>query len=766
MTTTLARGASSAGTKNEDLSWEPLILNPAEANDAHELALLRLSDRVWRVTDTLEQQVRDLAETRLRKEKAPPEAIAAGEREITGGRPLDQYGRWVHYPWSGRLVHLLPPAEFRELRLDRNRHKVTRGEQTTLDRLTVGIVGLSVGNAIANTLALEGTCGHLRLADFDHLSLSNLNRIRAGVEAIGLPKTVLAARQILEIDPYVSLSLCHGGLTPDAIVEFLTGPPAVDVVIDECDDLRLKVLLRETARSRGLPVLMATSDRGMMDVERFDLEPERPLFHGLVGDITAASIPLKPSMEERVKLVTAIVGLDTLSPRIGASMLEIGETITTWPQLGSDVTLGGAAMTVAVRRLALGQTLPSGRRYLDMEQALTADLMLATTAPAAAGPIEEQVDERVPEFVRFVVLQGILAPSAGNCQPWRFTWEGDTLSVIHDRARSQNLMDAERRTALVALGAAIENIRIAAAHRGQATSIEAFPVRDDPNRVAALRFTPDAAAITSPAARLFSAVARRATNRRLGTGEPLSKRAHETLTGVAREFGVHLDLLTDDVSIAEAGRIAGAADRVRFFHPDLHAELISELRWSAETAETTRDGIDLATLELTAAEVAAMRLVARADVAAFLRDLQTGGQAVEELAGKAFRSSSAVALVTANGDRPADFLRGGQAIERLWLAATALGLAVHPWTTAPYLVEVLRTDQATIFTQSERDRLHDLGTRLDRLFPQTVGRPRLMLLRLFVAEPPSARALRLPLSRVLSAGRNGRIDPIIEENHR
>ncbi len=154
----------------------------------------------------------------------------------------------------------------------------------------------------------------------------------------------------------------------------------------------LKVLLREVARSRGLPVLMATSDRGMMDVERFDLEPGRPLFHGLVGDVAAADIPLKPSMEEKVKLVTAIVGLDTLSARIGASMLEIGETITTWPQLGSDVTLGGAAMTVAVRRLALGQSLPSGRRYLDMEQVLTAELPIAVGRPKrtrVAEPVAE-----------------------------------------------------------------------------------------------------------------------------------------------------------------------------------------------------------------------------------------------------------------------------------------------------------------------------------------------------------------------------------------
>jgi hypothetical protein len=180
--------------------------------------------------------------------------------------------------------------------------------------------------------------------------------------------------------------------------------------------------------------------------------------------------------------------------------------------------------------------------------------------------------------------------------------------------------------------------------------------------------------------------------------------------------------------------------------------LISELRWSPEAAESTRDGVDLATLELKASEVAAMRLVARADVAAFLRDLQAGGHAVDELAGKAMRASSAVALVTADGSGPADLLRGGQAVERLWLTATDLGLAVHPWTTATYLVDLVRTEKATIFTPLERETLLDLGTRLDRLFPRSAGRPRLMLARIFVGEPPSARALRLPLERILRFG--------------
>ena len=52
----------------------------------------------------------------------------------------------------------------------------------------------------------------------------------------------------------------------------------------------MKVLVREAARALRLPVLMATSDRGLVDVERFDLEPSRPILHGLLGDLDSARL--------------------------------------------------------------------------------------------------------------------------------------------------------------------------------------------------------------------------------------------------------------------------------------------------------------------------------------------------------------------------------------------------------------------------------------------------------------------------------------------
>ena len=111
--------------------------------------------------------------------------------------------RWAYYPWRRTVVAVLGPRAFRAVRLDRNRNMITADEQTRLGALRIGVVGLSVGHVIAHTLAAQGLCGELRLADFDRIELSNLNRVPATVLDLGLNKAEVAARRIAELDPYL-----------------------------------------------------------------------------------------------------------------------------------------------------------------------------------------------------------------------------------------------------------------------------------------------------------------------------------------------------------------------------------------------------------------------------------------------------------------------------------------------------------------------------------------------------------------------------------
>lgn len=345
----------------------PVLYNLTNAADNEGYHRLLQQKPHIQLYDTVASQLNELMRCRRPSEvlnDSDVEKLAAAHLQ---GVPLNQYGLWVYYPWSERMVHFLPEEEFIELRTDRNRNKITVAERDLLRQKTVGVVGLSVGQSVALTLAMERGCGCIKIADFDTLEITNLNRIRAGVHNLSLKKTVVVAREIAEIDPFLKVICFDEGLTESNMYDFFFGNEPIDVIIDECDGLSTKLKLRQFARTHGIPVLMDTSDRGMLDIERFDLEPQRPLFHGLIDESILPKENELLSDQKRIALSVQIAGLDQISPRLKASIPEIKKTLSTWPQLASAVTMGGGATAEVCRLILLNEITSSGRYYIDIK---------------------------------------------------------------------------------------------------------------------------------------------------------------------------------------------------------------------------------------------------------------------------------------------------------------------------------------------------------------------------------------------------------------
>ncbi|MEK7066766.1 MAG: ThiF family adenylyltransferase [Patescibacteria group bacterium] len=296
--------------------------------------------------------------------------------------PLDDFLKnhgikdiWIYYPARDIAVRCLPEDLYFKLRTARNRNIITQDEQINYRNTKVGVVGLSVGSAVLSALVMSGGPKVLKIADFDTVEISNLNRINATLLDIGADKTAVAAREIWELDPFADLHLYPSGVSDDNLTVFITGEPKLDIFIDEMDSVEMKARARLVCRENKIPVLMATDngDDVLLDVERYDLEPERPIFHGLVEEKEVMNAK-NLNYQQWVELATKIVDPKYLPESMRQSLSEIGKTIAAIPQLGPTASVAGTAIAYAVRRIVNNQTMPSGRYVVSLEKCLGQDL--------------------------------------------------------------------------------------------------------------------------------------------------------------------------------------------------------------------------------------------------------------------------------------------------------------------------------------------------------------------------------------------------------
>lgn len=280
-------------------------------------------------------------------------------------------GVWVYFPWKDTAVRILHKDEYCALRLSRNHNLITTEEQSILSQKSIAIAGLNVGNPGAVCLTLEGIGQHIKLADFDPLSVSNLNRFRAGLTDIGINKAFISARQITEIDPYIHMEVYGDGLTPSNIEDFLVNPQ-IDILIEEMDNLKLKIHIRELARKHKIPVVMVTGngEHVLVDVERFDLSDKLPLLNNYLPDDVINKIhTIKPgegTYEERIALARDFMGTKYLDPDLVSSFAEVGKTLAGIPQLAESSFLRGAAICHFTKHILLKHEIPSGRYEISL----------------------------------------------------------------------------------------------------------------------------------------------------------------------------------------------------------------------------------------------------------------------------------------------------------------------------------------------------------------------------------------------------------------
>jgi nitroreductase len=351
--------------------------------------------------------------------------------------------------------------------------------------------------------------------------------------------------------------------------------------------------------------------------------------------------------------------------------------------------------------------------------------------------VTDRNDLVAPETLRKILDSGALAPSGDNLQPWIVEWRGDHLQLSVDRSRDRSLYNFRYRASLIALGAMVENMAIAALEEGLAASIDVPAAPEGELPAAVLTFSP----ATTKGDPLYAPMARRCTNRKPYRASGIEAHVLQTLQdAVPAGMGADLRFIQDRAKMRLVAEAASLNDRLLYDLRPLHDQFYETIRWTEREAEASRDGLFIRTLELgpMAAGFKAMRSWRLVSV---LNRLGWGRFAP----GHSFRTfmrSGAFGFLRMDGTSQKAFIDGGRVLERIWLTATSLGLAFQPMAGSLYLRSYLAPGATVVLSVSHREVLVRVTELFGQALPPDDGKAAVMLFRVGYGPQPSARSLR------------------------
>jgi nitroreductase len=286
-----------------------------------------------------------------------------------------------------------------------------------------------------------------------------------------------------------------------------------------------------------------------------------------------------------------------------------------------------------------------------------------TQGGARGSPRSAEPTELSREMIDQLLQAAAAAPSMHNTQPWRFRVKhaSRTIELRADPARQLPHADPGGRAVHIACGAALFNLRLAAGAAGWQASVQLLPDPGTPLLLATVRLGGRYRAGEAER-ELHAAIEGRHTNRQPFSSRPVPPGVLAELTEAARLEGAILHVL-DHGEAMRVLHLAADAEQDQLADPGYRDELA---RWAG--GQRDREGIPDSALGPRSPEGSAP-----------VRDF-TPGPRSQPARYAWFETTPQLAVLSMRSGAKADWLRAGQALQRVLLTATARGIATSPLT--------------------------------------------------------------------------------------
>lgn len=277
----------------------------------------------------------------------------------------------------------------------------------------------------------------------------------------------------------------------------------------------------------------------------------------------------------------------------------------------------------------------------------------------------------------------VLAPSSHNTQPWVFEVSNSHISLLADRTRALPANDPDDRELTISCGAALFNLRVAAARIRIRLKIKLFPDPDN-NDLLAVVDSDGGPPVSDQIAELYSEIPRRRTYRKRFAAKPVPDATLIEFADAAEQEGAWISVLSEKGMRKQAASLIAEGDAIQW----------ADRAWRRELAawmHPRRKGDGLTVPGFVAPF--AQTVVRTFDM----------GKGVGAKDSQLAEESPVLAVLGTSGDSQSDWLKAGQALERLLLSASKAGLQAsylnQPIQTGSLRPKLQRAIGATGFPQ-------------------------------------------------------------------